>query len=894
MKRSLVVVMQFAIVVALFMSHLYAFRSHPIVVSHGLVDPHTIVLEVYAREVEFGKVIPYVPLANESITQQNDTTFSGDEGKGRFIYQGVKHSGPIMGPYLPRKDGVYTRTKDKIHGNMLDVAWADLMTSYKLYSSTDSNFTAPLTPTVVGRKTIMHERGIVNFYWDNTFPADSSHVGEVYGWTAKHTIALQFSHPLSKGNDYELRFMNTSAMTLRGSYVMGEFDDHQWVSPAIHLNQIGFLPNATMYAYLSFWAGSLGGIDYNHTQKDWKIIRDDDKSVVATGMEPFSLHFSTFKYDLDRGPVKINLALTDVFSVDMRRSSALLPLKTRLRLVIPGIGCSEPFMVSDDVLHTLMRVILRAFYFQTNGVAIQDSFKGFTYDRPETLTPSQVRILKSNAQLAETSNSDIDGAPLSSFSALLDMATTEACEVTGGWMDAGDWDTRIQHLMPVRGMLMLYEKFPSFFQAMELGLDGVSGKGMPDILQLALQQVEYYMRLQAPNGGVSGGIETTSHPLYGEYSYANSQTWYCYAPDAWSSYQFASTASYMARVVAPFDMNKANVLRDAAKRAYLWANENFWLTRSVTSGFNVTYTVKTTDQKNLAALLLLIDGDNSTVADFEATSECTRGILSGSGVNQVEAAVLYARMDSPPNAALQSACIAQLGGLDHFINASAGPGNAFRGGMMQFLPGIGLAAPISNVIHAQRLAAKATPHIDDLEKLGATLDKGYGANPQNLVYMTGGGDTIPGNTVKVPLRVDSYNTPGVMPTPGIYIMGPISYQDPVGNIAAPPLYRLNGAIPGNPEALGPVSSTLWPSWEGFADAAWPFMNEYTPQSSYYPNLMSVGYYLAAMNELGYAANGDVGNPSIDNSSTTGDIISTSTSEDANRVEALTAYLSFLF
>ena len=73
---------------------------------------------------------------------------------------------------------------------------------------------------------------------------------------------------------------------------------------------------------------------------------------------------------------------------------------------------------------------------------------------------------------------------------------------------------------------------------MDLGIPKGS-EDLPDIINEALWGIDFFKRMQMPDGAIRGGIESESHPKYGEASWQESWPVMAYAPDPWSSYLYA-------------------------------------------------------------------------------------------------------------------------------------------------------------------------------------------------------------------------------------------------------------------------------------------------------------------------------------------------------------------
>jgi len=109
----------------------------------------------------------------------------------------------------------------------------------------------------------------------------------------------------------------------------------------------------------------------------------------------------------------------------------------------------------------------------------------------------------------------------------------------GGYMDAGDWDRRSPHIRVSYLQLELFEMFPTFFEEVKLALPPTeASNSLPDIVDEALWNLDFYRRLQDTDGGVGGGVESTAHPISGETSWQESLLVGAFAPDPVSSYRF--------------------------------------------------------------------------------------------------------------------------------------------------------------------------------------------------------------------------------------------------------------------------------------------------------------------------------------------------------------------
>jgi hypothetical protein len=83
--------------------------------------------------------------------------------------------------------------------------------------------------------------------------------------------------------------------------------------------------------------------------------------------------------------------------------------------------------------------------------------------------------------------------------------------VLGGWYDAADYDRNLRHYTNIFDMLYAYELAPAKFSDNMLNIPE-SGNGIPDLLDEAEYGLDVWTRSMTADGGVSGRLETNSHP----------------------------------------------------------------------------------------------------------------------------------------------------------------------------------------------------------------------------------------------------------------------------------------------------------------------------------------------------------------------------------------------
>ncbi|MEO1299026.1 MAG: glycoside hydrolase family 9 protein, partial [Cyanobacteria bacterium J06636_16] len=482
----------------------------------------------------------------------------------------------------------------------------------------------------------------------------------------------------------------------------------------------------------------------------------------------------------------------------------------------------------------------RGMYHQRSGIELEAPYTD--YERPRPFHPDDgVEVYQSTATLMDTSmglNSDVN-----TFEALVAGKTNELVpEAWGGWFDAGDWDRRIQHLDVTRSMLELAELFPDYYDDVDLNIPE-SNNNLPDVIDEALWGLDFFKRLQLPNGGVRGGVESAEHPNRFEASWQESLDIMVYAPDMWSSYKYAATAAYAAYVLQDIDATKAQEYEDSALKAMEWAETELAKVPQNDKTYKEVY-----DERSLAAAeLYRLSGSDRWHQVFQDTTifdDPNAAVFNWPTHNRRAAAFTYSRTDQPgvDKTIQENAENALLKAADEEIAAINNTG--FKWNKDPWAPlgwGSGLGAPNNMTL----LRAHTLSNDEKYLKSGILATQfTLGANPDNVNYTTGLGYRNP----ESPLIIDSIAVGGDAP-PGITLYGPLDMEWQSDYWAI--------------DLFDDVSSPdprQWPTAEGHFDAHWLIPHsEFTIMQTMGPLSYGLGY-LAAMNESQPTAPAPIPNP----------------------------------
>lgn len=599
-------------------------------------------------------------------------------------------------------------------------------------------------------------------------------------------------------------------------------------SEAVHVSHLGFRPDdPAKVAFLSCWLGSGGPLDYGDGRAFSVLDGATGEAVMkGTARRIHTVGESEDAYNKD-------YAAVNVYEMDF---SGLRKPGT-YRVQVEGIGCSYPFAIADDVWRSAFTVSARGFYHQRSGIKLGPPWTD--YERPRCFHPDDgVKIYGSDCPIMDSGNGlNALGTDRDNFGNLVKGKTDRIVpDAWGGYMDAGDWDRRIQHLVVSRYLIELAALFPDYFGGVSLNIPE-SGDGLPDVVSEALFNLDCYRRMQTPDGGIRGGIESSEHPRHGEASWQESLDVMAYAPDAWSSYEYAGVAARAAQFLQDRKPALAAAYRDSALQAMEWAESQYAQMESSGQFEKWVEPARNSlrDSRNLAAAeLFRLNGDQRWHDLFVATTafkEPNADLFIWQVHDQRDAPWVYVRTDRPgKDATIEANCRAAiLKEADSRLASTER--SSFRYAKYEWMPGMWGAFAAPDAVTLVR-AHMLTGDVKYLRAAVLACQMGAGANPVNICYTTGLGHYSPQH----PLQIDSRITHQPPPA-GLTVGGPI-------DVGQNEDYWAQKIVDGccYPGVL------KWPTLEAFWDVFWyPPMCEFTVQSPMAPNAYVWGYLAARPN-----------------------------------------------
>lgn len=746
------------------------------------VAPDVLCIEVNACRILPCIQIPYQRDSSDVITESGKTGLG--ETRNMFVVRNGFPLGSLVG-----SDRKTITLYERIVGKNLDTEAADLASSYLISSPGDANFNKAINPEKVLRKS--KPTGWTDESWQ---------LSRTQFATAQHLIYLKLPHKLKTGETYLIRM---PALDLNKSAVYYVHDPVYVRSEAVHVSQIGFrADDPDKNAFLSLWMGNGGGYTYPE-DIEFSLINDKTNERVFTGKAVMQWKGS----EAEGIGTKINHSGTDVIRLDF--SSFQTP--GRYRVCVEGIGCGYPFDIDEEsTWKHAFALSMKGVFQHRSGIPMLPPYTDFV--RPRSFNPVDgVKVYQSTCSLLNSGNGlNALGTDKNNFGNLVAGKTDIIVPgAWGGYMDAGDWDRRINHLLTPRLYLELIEMNPGYFKNLNLNIPE-SANDLPDIVDEAIFGLDIYRRMQTVEGGIRGGVESSEHPIEGGTSWQEIHTVMAYAPDHWSSYLYTGVASRLAVVLKMLGKEEtAKIWEESAIKAMEWAEIEYqkWITSPDYS--KVTERAKNTVpvERNLAAVELYRLTKNKKWHEI---------FLSTQKYCHADAAFVYARLDkSMVNMKAREASIKLLmDEADQMVVLSAN--NAFgltTGSAGKSINGYSATYSIpasTSLVRAHYLSGN--------EKYLKTILRSAlysaGANPMNLCLTTGLGQ----NNVRNALHEDSKHTGQTAPV-GITVFGPceLPFSDarPGGELEK----RLN-------VTTSPAISN-WPSAESFFDVFWfVSQNEY--------------------------------------------------------------------
>jgi hypothetical protein len=321
-----------------------------------------------------------------------------------------------------------------------------------------------------------------------------------YDLRIENCLYLQLAQPVSDGQQVQVTNPDGTLWGAGPTSTVQFSDkvDPLRYSPAIHVNQEGYLLKGPKKAMVGYYAGSLG---------EMSIPVSSGFTIVdaTTGKQVYQGSLVQRK---DSGYTYTPAPYQQVYEADFT------PVKKtgEYRLVVPGMGGSLPFYVNDGIAMSFARAYALGLYHQRCGTNTALPFTRFTHGVCHS-APAQVPTTAAAAPFtwntisnySQITNPDnpVQKAPALTGPAaqLFPFVKQGPVDVTGGHHDAGDYSKyTINSASLIHYLIFAVDSLPGVAALDNLGIPE-SGDKISDVMQEAKWEADFVSKMQDSDGG---------------------------------------------------------------------------------------------------------------------------------------------------------------------------------------------------------------------------------------------------------------------------------------------------------------------------------------------------------------------------------------------------------
>jgi hypothetical protein len=686
--------------------------------------------------------------------------------------------------------------------------------SWKIASPGDPAYAGGKNPLQVFRKSKIN--GMAQLSWDT--PKNDFR----YEAPLAHTVCLKLPAPLQAGKKYTLAV--DPRLDPGKSVHEFVFDIFRSRSEAIHANLVGYLDIPSVKsADVFYWMGDGGARDYSAFTNAKVWVYD-----VASGEKHEA---GVVKFWMKRGQDQgwYDLTASDVWTADFTGFEK----PGTYRLAIDGIGCSRDFKIEKNAYRVPYGVTLRGFYYMRVGEAERSDIRPIPR-QPLYIpgkSPKDTRVYLTTMQPYDKDWEKFAGgdqwdAP-DKFAKYLKEGKPVNTNAWGGHADAADWDRHLGHVSIIYDMLL-----PYFLTAGALSDDDTgiaeSGNGIPDLLDEARNEVDFWLRLR-DGAGYSHGL---SNPTKWNALYQAGPT----TVAAWANAANAAMLADCFRIGGFSDLEK-QYLR-AAVTAYQYAEKQKDKQLDKIQGVG-DLTMRGADFKMTAAAYLFdLTGDTRYEKAVAALSLLAKGpsdIIVRRKASQIWATAGYLftsrKIGYPALRDRMRQCV-----IEQATKYEAGPSLTRPSRRATWTTDDDNYFKTSQNVHLSLLAHKLA---DDpgqkagfLNALILEADWGLGRNPLNMILMTTASTPLSAMRSIENMFTSGRNdgTPGLHPGHTPYLNTDNWWE---GMVMGKPRWMADQGYP---------EFARWPAGECYFDTRWVWAHsEFTPQQTMRGKMALYGY-----------------------------------------------------
>jgi hypothetical protein len=310
-----------------------------------------------------------------------------------------------------------------------------------------------------------------------------------------NSLFLQLASPIAAGQTVEVK--NPDGSLWKADMKFTAVAHALRYSPAIHVNQEGYVPDWPKKAAVGYYLGSLGELPIE--KQRFELVD------AATGR---IVHSGALTLRPDSGWNYTPKPYQKVYEANFSGFTT----SGEYKLVVPGLGASLPFMIDEGIGMNFTRAYALGLYHQRCGHSNKLPFTRFTHDAchtGEAAVPSPAsshdftwKTIEKYANELNSGNPAQRAQRLTSEGAqLYPFVKKGTLDVSGGHHDAGDYSKYTTNASMLLHLLMVgVDDFPGVARLDNLGLPE-SGDAIGDVLQEAKIEADFIAKLQDTDGG---------------------------------------------------------------------------------------------------------------------------------------------------------------------------------------------------------------------------------------------------------------------------------------------------------------------------------------------------------------------------------------------------------
>lgn len=414
------------------------------------------------------------------------------------------------------------------------------------------------------------------------------------------------------------------------------------------------------------------------------------------------------------------------------------------------------FEVLEDPYSDMREGVFKYYYYNRASMDLTAQYAG-EFAREAGIIDDVVLVHKSAA-----TNSRPEGTEISA---------------TKGWYDAGDYNKYIVNSgISTYTLLASFEHYSSYFSDTSFNIPE-NGGDLPDILDETKWNLDWMLAMQDPNdGGIYHkltGLNFSGSIMPNEYTFDR----YVVQKTTAAALDFAAVMATASRVYANYDANYSATMLQAAKDAYVWAQNNpeiyydqhdldtYPLLDDVVTGEYEDFNVE--DEFQWAAVELFITTEDESYSNDIDINNINGGVPSWQNVATL---ALYSLTNATniSSSIVNSAKASFLEIADTYKGRIQNTGMSVAMASSDFVWGSNGVA--GNQIMVLINAYKISEDSSYLDAAYAALDYMFGRNGTGYSYITGYGDSAPID----PHHRISFADNVAAPVPGMVVGGPHS------------------------------------------------------------------------------------------------------------------------